>query len=182
LIIAADHPARGILAVGDRPMAMASRVDLLDRILVALGRPGVDGILGTADIVEDLLLLGALDNKVVLGSVNRGGLPGSAFEIDDRLTGYTAGAIAAAGLDGGKMLLRIDPPDPATAPTLHACAGAAERPRAGQTRRSPAGGTRSPCRTCADWWSGAICSTRPTMTWRPPWCRGRRAVIGGPRA
>jgi hypothetical protein len=121
MIIAADHSARGVLAVGDRPMAMANRADMLDRILVALGRPGVDGILGSADIIEDLLLLGALDDKVVLGSMNRGGMPGTAFEIDDRFTGYSAEAIAAAGLDGGKMLLRIDPADPATARTLEAC-------------------------------------------------------------
>jgi hypothetical protein len=124
VIIAADHSARGVLAAGDRPMAMARRADLLDRILIALSRPGVDGILGSADIVDDLLLLGALDDKVVLGSMNRGGLPGTAFEIDDRFTGYSAEAIEAAGLDGGKMLLRIDPADPATAGTLHACANA----------------------------------------------------------
>ena len=121
MIIAADHSARGILAAGDRPMAMASRTDLLDRILVALGRPGVDGILGTADVIEDLLLLGALEDKIVLGSMNRGGLPGSVFEMDDRFTGYSASAIKAARLDAGKMLLRIDPADPATASMLHAC-------------------------------------------------------------
>jgi hypothetical protein len=121
MVIAADHSARGVLAAGDRPMAMANRADLLDRILLALSRPGVDGILGSADIIDDLLLLGALDDKVVLGSMNRGGLPGSAFEIDDRFTGYHAAAIAAAGLDGGKMLLRIDPADPATASMLEAC-------------------------------------------------------------
>jgi hypothetical protein len=124
MIIAADHSARGVLAAGDRPMAMANRADLLDRILVALSRPGVDGILGSADIVDDLLLLGALDHKVVLGSMNRGGLPGTAFEIDDRFTGYNAEAIEAAALDGGKMLLRIDPADPATAGTLQACGNA----------------------------------------------------------
>ena len=124
MIIAADHSARGVLAAGDRPMAMASRADLLDRILIALSRPGVDGILGSGDIVDDLLLLKALDDKVVLGSMNRGGLPGTAFEIDDRFTGYSAEAIGATGLDGGKMLLRIDPADPATAGTLHACGNA----------------------------------------------------------
>jgi DhnA family fructose-bisphosphate aldolase class Ia len=124
MIIAADHSARGVLAAGDRPMAMANRVDLLDRIMIALSRPGVDGILGSADIIEDLLLLGALDGKVVLGSMNRGGLPGTAFEIDDRFTGYSAAAIESAGLDGGKMLLRIDPGDAATADTLEACGNA----------------------------------------------------------
>jgi DhnA family fructose-bisphosphate aldolase class Ia len=121
MIIAADHSARGVLAAGDRPMAMANRADLLDRIMLALRRPGVDGVLASADIVDDLLLLGALDDKVVLGSMNRGGLPGSAFEIDDRFTGYNAASIAASGLDGGKMLLRIDPADPATAATLESC-------------------------------------------------------------
>jgi hypothetical protein len=124
MLIAADHSARGVLGVGRQPMAMASRADLLDRILVALARPGVDGILGTADIIDDLLLLGALEDKVVLGSMNRAGLPGSVFEIDDRFTGYSARAIAEARLDGGKMLLRIDPQDPRTATALEACATA----------------------------------------------------------
>jgi hypothetical protein len=124
MIIAADHPARGALGAGDRPLAMANRFDLLDRILVALGRPGVDGVLATADVMEDLLLLGALDGKLAIGSMNRGGITGAAFEFDDRFTGYRAAAIAAAGLDGGKMLLRMDLADPATAATLAACAGA----------------------------------------------------------
>jgi len=75
-------------------------------------------------VIEDLLLLGALDDKVVLGSMNRGGLPGTVFEIDDRFTGYSAAAIAAGQLDGGKMLLRIDPADAATASALQACAEA----------------------------------------------------------
>ena len=123
LIIAADHPARGSLAVGDRPMAMASRTDLLDRIMVALARPGVDGVLGTADVLEDMLLLGALADKIAIGSMNRGGLPGSEFEMDDRFTAYTASGIEAARLDGGKML-RIDPADPVTAATLGACGDA----------------------------------------------------------
>jgi hypothetical protein len=124
MIIAADHTARGILGVGTNPLAMASRFDLLDRLLVALSRPGVDGVLGTADIIEDLLLLGALDGKVAVGSMNRGGLLGSVFEMDDRFTGYTAAGIAAGNLDAGKMLLRIDPDDPGTVRTLEACGAA----------------------------------------------------------
>jgi hypothetical protein len=123
-IIAADHPARGALRAGDRPMAMADRADLLERMSLALSRPGVDGVLGTADIVEDLLLLGALEDKVVIGSMNRGGLAGTVFEIDDRFTGYDATAIDKMGFDGGKMLFRIDPDDPATPVTMEACARA----------------------------------------------------------
>ncbi len=123
-IIAADHPARGALRVGERPMALADRAELLERMSLALGRPGVDGVLGTADVIEDLLLLGALDDKVVIGSMNRGGLAGTVFEIDDRFTGYDAATIARMGFDGGKMLFRIDPEDPATARTMQSCAEA----------------------------------------------------------
>jgi hypothetical protein len=121
MVIAADHPARGALRAGADPLAMGDRADLLDRICVALARPGVNGVLGTPDVLEDLLLLGALDDKVVMGSMNRGGLAGTAFEIDDRFTAYDAGSIAAAGFEGGKMLLRIDPDDAGTVATLQAC-------------------------------------------------------------
>jgi DhnA family fructose-bisphosphate aldolase class Ia len=121
LLIAADHPARAALGVRGRPLAMAGRRDLLSRLVVALARPGVDGVLGTADILEDLLLLGALEGKVVVGSMNRGGLAGASFELDDRFTGCDADTIAAMGFDAGKMLCRICLDDPATAATLEAC-------------------------------------------------------------
>src|SRR6266498_190608 len=123
-IIAADHPARGALRAGERPMALADRTDLLERMSLALSRPGVDGVLGTADVIEDLLLLGVLDDKVVIGSMNRAALAGTVFEIDDRFTGYDAAALALAGFEGGKMLLRIDPEDRATVATVEACARA----------------------------------------------------------
>jgi hypothetical protein len=126
MLVAADHPARGALRVGSDALAMADRGELLQRLVIALGRPGVDGVLGTADVLEDLLLLGALEGKVVIGSMNRGGLAGTVFEIDDRFTGCSATGIAAAGWQGGKMLLRIDANDPATAPTLESCARAVD--------------------------------------------------------
>jgi hypothetical protein len=126
LIIAADHPARGALAAGPRAMAMADRRELLGRVAEALNRPGVGGFLGTADLVEELALMGALEGKLVYGSMNRGGLAGASFEIDDRFTGYDAAGIADAGLDGGKMLLRIDHEDPASVATLEACAHAVD--------------------------------------------------------
>ncbi|MEV6105013.1 aldolase [Streptomyces sp. NPDC051940] len=126
MIIAADHPARGATAVGGDELAMADRAELLRRLCVALERPGVTGVLGTADILEDLLLLGVLDGKCVFGSMNRGGLAGSVFEIDDRFTGYDAQTIAALRFDGGKMLTRIAPDDPATAGVLQASARAVD--------------------------------------------------------
>ncbi|MFD4558017.1 deoxyribose-phosphate aldolase [Streptomyces sp. NPDC058469] len=124
MIVAADHPARGALGVGDRRTAMANRGDLLERLCVALSRPGVDGVLATADILEDLLLLGVLDGKVVMGSMNRGGLSGAAFEMDDRFTGHRAEDIARLRFDAGKLLLRIDYDDPGSLTTLEATARA----------------------------------------------------------
>src|SRR6185436_9060606 len=93
-------------------------------IQLALSRPGVTGVMASPDILEDLLLLGVLDGKAVFGTMNRGGLSGAAWEIDDRFTAYDAAAIEAMGFEGGKMLVRIDLEDPATAATVEACAHA----------------------------------------------------------
>ena len=123
-IVAADHPARGALAVGSDPMAMADRRDLLDRLQIALANPAVDGILASPDVMDDLLLLGALEGKLVFGSMNRGGLAGLVNEFDDRFTGHTAAALQALGADGGKMLTRICLEDPDTVATLEATAKA----------------------------------------------------------
>ncbi|MFI5754592.1 deoxyribose-phosphate aldolase [Streptomyces sp. NPDC051569] len=122
MIIAADHPARGALAVGDHRLAMANRLDLLERLCLALSRPGVDGVLASADILDDLLLLGALEDRVVVGSMNRGGLAGAAFELDDRFTGHRPEDLARLGFDAGKLLLRIDYEDPGSLDTLHSAA------------------------------------------------------------
>ncbi|MFG2717026.1 deoxyribose-phosphate aldolase [Streptomyces sp. NPDC048416] len=126
MVIAADHPARGALGVGADALAMADRGDLLDRLCLALSRPGVDGVLAGADVLEDLLLLGALDDKVVIGSMNRGGLAGAAFELDDRFTGHRAQDLARLGFDAGKLLLRIDYQDPGSLDTLYAAARAVD--------------------------------------------------------
>ncbi|MBB6420454.1 deoxyribose-phosphate aldolase [Streptomyces sp. AK010] len=126
MIVAADHPARGALGVGGRALAMANRADLLERLCLALSRPGVDGVLATADILDDLLLLGALDGKVVVGSMNRGGLQGARFELDDRFTGHRPEDIERLGFDAGKLLVRIDYDDPGSLTTLESTARAVD--------------------------------------------------------
>lgn len=124
LLIAADHPARGALGVRSEPSAMASRPELLGRLAEALENPAVDGVLGTPDILDDLAALGLLDGRLAIGSMNRGGLRGAAFEMDDRFTAYTADGAAAAGLDMLKTLLRVNLADSGTATTLEATARA----------------------------------------------------------
>jgi DhnA family fructose-bisphosphate aldolase class Ia len=121
VIVAIDHPARRILGVGGEPYAMADRRQVLERTVRALSRPGVDGVLATPDILEDLILLDELEERVVFGSMNRGGLTGSAWELSDRVTGYDPAAIEEMSFEGGKMLLRIDYDDPGTDFTIGVC-------------------------------------------------------------
>ncbi|MGY1594051.1 class I fructose-bisphosphate aldolase [Geodermatophilus sp. SYSU D00708] len=118
MLLAADHPARGAFSAQGRPTAMYSRTEMLDRLRTALDRPGVDGLLATADVAEDLLLLGALEDKVVVASMNRGGLAGASFELDDRMTGYDVAGVIEARFDAAKMLNRIDLDDPSTVAML----------------------------------------------------------------
>ncbi|MCT1366894.1 Cgl0159 family (beta/alpha)8-fold protein [Kocuria sp. HSID16901] len=125
-IVAADHPARGALKVRSDGRAMADRRGLLDRLRIALQNPAVDGILASPDVLDDLLLLGALEGKLVFGSLNRGGLSGLVNEIDDRFTAHTAEALQKIGADGGKMLTRIHYGDPHTTSVLESTAHAVD--------------------------------------------------------
>ena len=121
MILAADHTARGMLAVGKDPLAVADRYTLLDNLLRGLSIPGVDGVMASADILEELAWLGALEGKVAVGTINRGGLKGALWELDDRITAYDPDHIASAGLDAGKLLLRIEFTDPGVARTIEMC-------------------------------------------------------------
>lgn len=133
-ILAADHPARRVTGVGDNPIAMADRHDYLARIVRALMSDVVDGVMATMDIIEDLLVLGdllseagkaaLLDNKLIIASLNRGGLAGTVWEMDDPMTGATAAALAEWNLDGAKVLMRLCDDEPASLETLTASAQA----------------------------------------------------------
>jgi hypothetical protein len=127
-ILAADHPARRVTRVGDDPLRMADRREYMARILRVLMSEGVDGLLATMDIIEDLLIVhdllresggaGFLDDKLLIVSFNRGGLLGSSWEIDDPVSGPTAESCKEWGLDGAKILLRICDSEPDSLKTL----------------------------------------------------------------
>jgi hypothetical protein len=133
-LVAADHPARNVTRVGDQPLAMADRRDYLARIVRVLESDRVDGLMATMDILEDLLALDGflreagrptlLDNRVLIASLNRGGLAGAVWELDDPMTGATAAACVAWKLDGAKTLLRVDATEPSSLKTMVACAQA----------------------------------------------------------
>ena len=122
LILAADHTARGKISLGLDPIAMSNRYNLLDRLTRCLALPEVDGVLASADILEELAFLGALNDKLAIGTMNRGGIIGAKWELDDRLTSYDADHIESMGLDGGKTLIRIDYQDPSVARTIETVA------------------------------------------------------------
>lgn len=131
-LLAADHPARNVTKVGQQPLAMADRRDYLARILRVLSSPRVDGIMATMDILEDLLSIDAflraagaptlLDHRLLIASLNRGGLAGSSWELNDPITGATPATCRDWRLDGAKVLLRVDPSEPASLKTLLASA------------------------------------------------------------
>lgn len=122
LMVAADHTSRGKIALGQDPTAMADRFTLLDRLTTCLAIPEVDGVLGSADVLEELAWLGALDGKIAIGTMNRGGIIGAAWELDDRLTSFDVEHIIGMGLDGGKSLIRIDYNDPGVPRTIESVA------------------------------------------------------------
>lgn len=140
-VVAADHPARGSVGVRDEPFAMADRHDLLSRLVSVLNSRWVDGVLASMDILEELLILhemmrekgnGFLDNKLLIASLNRGGMPGAVWELDDPITGTDAATCRAYGLDAAKMLLRIDPASADSLKTILYCkAGVDEFNKAG---------------------------------------------------
>ena len=133
-ILAADHPARMVTAVGDNPIAMGDRYELLGRILRVITDEDFDGVMSTPDIIEELFIVshllkeagwkGFLDNKVILGCMNRGGLGGTAFEMDDRMTCYTAESIKEMRLDAAKIMFRLEASEKDSGATISYCAEA----------------------------------------------------------
>lgn len=133
-ILAADHPARGVTNIGKHPFLMGDRQEYLGRILRVLLATEFDGFMSTPDMIEDLLILdylvqqaggpSFLDNRVLIGCMQRGGVAGVVGEIDDRFGSYSAESIARFRLDGGKMLLRFVPDDERTLNTIDYCAQA----------------------------------------------------------
>jgi DhnA family fructose-bisphosphate aldolase class Ia len=109
LILAADHRARGVATI-------ENYADYVGAIRAAL--PHCDGILATAKPLADLAAGGALTERHrTYLSLNRTGLAGSAFELDDRLVTTVARA-QADGWTGIKHMTRIDLGDTHTAPAL----------------------------------------------------------------
>ncbi|HEY1828695.1 MAG TPA: hypothetical protein VGG38_00485 [Acidimicrobiales bacterium] len=109
LILAADHRARAV-------MTTENYSDWLDALAKAM--PSCDGILATAQPLGDLVRSGHITGRQrTYLSLNRTGLAGSAFELDDRLVA-SVGRAAQDGWTGIKHMTRIDLADQVTASAL----------------------------------------------------------------
>lgn len=135
-ILAADHPGRMIINYGDNPTFMGNRYEYLGRVLRVFVGSDFDGIMGTPDILEELFIVSwlyrqkygksFLDNRVMIGTMNRGGLFGTAFEMDDRFTSYNVKKLSELGLDGGKFMFRLEDNDDRSGETMSYCSKAIE--------------------------------------------------------
>jgi DhnA family fructose-bisphosphate aldolase class Ia len=121
LILAADHRARGVITVERYSDYVAS-------LRAAL--PHCDGVLASAQPLGDLAESGAVTGRHrTYLSINRTGLAGSAFELDDRLVA-TVNRAVADGWTGIKHMTRIDPTDGRTAGALELLGQVLEESRA----------------------------------------------------
>ena len=102
LILAADHRARAVVTTENWAEFFGSLAQAL---------PSCDGILATAQPLAGLAAAGHLTalHRTYL-SINRTGLAGSVFELDDRLVASVPRA-AAEGWSGVKHMTRIDMDD-----------------------------------------------------------------------
>ena len=109
LVLAADHRARAVLTT-------ENWAEFFGALAQAL--PACDGILATAQPLAGLAQAGHLrEAQRTYLSINRTGLAGSVFELDDRLVASVPRA-AADGWTGVKHMTRIDMADPVTASAL----------------------------------------------------------------
>lgn len=126
-LLAADHPARRVTAAGQDPIALGDRFEYLGRILRVLASE-FDGVMATVDVMEELFIVDQLiveaggdsflDDALLIGSVNRGGLQGAAWEMNDRATSFNAESIVHLRLDGVKLMLRLDLEDKESGETM----------------------------------------------------------------
>ena len=127
-ILAADQAARLVTEAKGEPVAMGDRLELLGRVLRVIAVSDFDGVVGTPDLVEDLLIVnhlvkdkggpGFLDEKVILGSMDLSG------GMDNRFASFTAEAIERMRLDGAKLTLRLEEDEIASNRDIERCAEA----------------------------------------------------------
>lgn len=131
---AADHNARMINEYQGNPIGLSNRREYLSRLVRMLESRGVDGVEATPDVIEDLMILNKLfreagreeflAGKMLVGTVNRGGLKNTVWEMDDLPACYTVERLKKLSMDGVKFMIRLNPMDERSKYTLKYCADA----------------------------------------------------------
>lgn len=134
IILAADHPGRRVTALRNDPLRMGDRYEYLGRVLRVITDPQFDGVMAQTDMIEDIIIVdylykkktgqSFLDDKVIVGCMNRGGHAGSIYELEDVFTSFSPESLKRMNLDGGKMLYRLEPSDHGSLVTIRECANA----------------------------------------------------------
>ncbi len=134
IILAADHPGRRVTSLRNDPIGMGDRFEYLGRVLRVITNEEFDGVMGTTDMIEDIIIVdflyqqktgkSFLNDKIITGCMNRGGHAGSNFELEDVFTSFTPQSLKKMNLDGGKMMYRLEPSDHGSLITIRECAEA----------------------------------------------------------
>lgn len=131
VLAAADHNARMINEYKGNKIGLSNRHEYLSRLVRMLFSSELDGVEASPDILEDLIIINYLtqkrmnfnflENKILIGTVNRGGLKNTVWEMDDMCTCFTVDRINKLNLDGVKFMIRINPQDELSKNTLKYC-------------------------------------------------------------
>lgn len=131
---AADHNARMINEYKGNPIGLSNRREYLTRLVRMLQSDSVDGVEATSDIIEELIIINKirkdagekdfLKGKMLVGTVNRGGLKNTIWEMDDLPVCFTVERINKLNMDGVKFMIRINPMDERAKYTVKYCADA----------------------------------------------------------
>src|SRR5262245_53891784 len=63
VLLAVDHPGRGVTQIRKSALAMGDRHEYLARSRRVFDDPLLDGVVGTSDILEELLILSHLERR-----------------------------------------------------------------------------------------------------------------------
>lgn len=99
MVLAIDHRQRGIQEGIDN---FKDLVSLIERLA-----PYIDAIMTTKEPLAQIIVNGSLRDKGLVLSLNRTGLAGTVFEMDDRLV-CTVETVLRWGLDGAKLLIKFN--------------------------------------------------------------------------
>lgn len=100
VLVACNH------RVDPRTGAVVDRRELLDRIIEALSIPEVDGVVASADLLEELTLLNVLERRLAFCTASGDPYIGASRAIEGSRGGVSSSTIVASHFDGAVLTRR----------------------------------------------------------------------------